>query len=93
MWGCLGYDLGLWPRLVVFHRATDDGFELATCDSTGDDIAVASYRYPTKQLRDAATDSPFSTGSAMRICASPASREQTTFPLACEVLTQRVGSE
>ena len=51
-WGRDGWDLGDWPLVVIFHRDSADGFELAeNCE--GD---VTAYRYPTRALRDAATD-------------------------------------
>jgi hypothetical protein len=51
-WGLEGWDLGAWPLVVVWHRRTTSGFELAY-DVEGD---VAVYRYPTRELQDAATD-------------------------------------
>ncbi|MGH2902804.1 MAG: hypothetical protein ACRDK7_04365 [Solirubrobacteraceae bacterium] len=51
-WGLEGWDLGDWPLVVIFHRHSTDGFELAY-DVEGD---VTVYRYPTRELRDAATD-------------------------------------
>jgi hypothetical protein len=51
-WGRDGWDLGSWPLVVVYHRRTQAGFELAECVE-GD---VTVYRYPTKAQRDAATD-------------------------------------
>ena len=51
-WGLEGWDLGAWPLVVVFHRQSADGFELAY-DVEGD---VTVYRYSTRELRDAATD-------------------------------------
>jgi hypothetical protein len=51
-WGLEGWDLGTWPLVVIFHRQSADGFELAY-DVEGD---VTVYRYPTRELRDAATD-------------------------------------
>jgi len=51
-WGLEGWDLGTWPLVVIFHGQSADGFELAY-DVEGD---VTVYRYPTRELRDAATD-------------------------------------
>jgi hypothetical protein len=51
-WGLEGWDLGDWPLVVIFHRHSADGYELAY-DIEGD---VTVYRYPTRELRDAATD-------------------------------------
>ncbi len=51
-WGLNGWDLGSWPLVVISHRRTTDGFELAY--NVEGDITV--YRYPTRELRDAATD-------------------------------------
>lgn len=51
-WGRDGWDLGSWPLVVVFHRRTDAGYELAY--NVEGDISV--YRYPTRGLLDAATD-------------------------------------
>lgn len=51
-WGLDGWDLGSWPLVVIFHRQSADGFELAY-DVEGD---VTIYRYATRELRDAATD-------------------------------------
>jgi hypothetical protein len=51
-WGLDGWDLGTWPLVVILHRQSADGFELAY-DVEGD---VTVYRYPTRELRDAATD-------------------------------------
>jgi hypothetical protein len=51
-WGLDGWDLGAWPLVVIFHRRTGNGFELAY-DVEGD---ITVYRYPTRELRDAATD-------------------------------------
>ena len=51
-WGLEGWDLGTWPLVVILHRQSADGFELAY-DVEGD---VTVYRYPTRELRDAATD-------------------------------------
>lgn len=52
LWGSEGWDLGAWPLVVIFHRQSTDGFELAY-DVEGD---VSVYRYSTRELRDAATD-------------------------------------
>jgi hypothetical protein len=51
-WGRDGWDLGSWPLVVVYHRRSDDGYELA--ENVEGDVTV--YRYPTKELRDQATD-------------------------------------
>jgi hypothetical protein len=51
-WGLEGWGLGTWPLVVICHRKSADGFELAY-DVEGD---VTIYRYPTRELRDAATD-------------------------------------
>jgi hypothetical protein len=51
-WGLDGWDLGAWPLVVISHRRTTDGFELAY-DVEGD---ITVYRYPTRELRNAATD-------------------------------------
>ena len=55
-WGCQGHDPGSWLDIVLFHRDTEARFELAEWDSTTPGIAVASYAYPTAELRNAATD-------------------------------------
>ena len=51
-WGLEGWDLGAWPLVIIFHRHSADGFELAY-DVEGD---ITVYQYPTRELRDAATD-------------------------------------
>ena len=51
-WGREGWDLGSWPLVVMFHRTVGDAHELAYYVE-GD---VRLYRYPTRELRDAATD-------------------------------------
>jgi hypothetical protein len=51
-WGLEGWDLGGWPLIVIFHRHSADGYEVAY-DVEGD---VTVYRYPTRELGDAATD-------------------------------------
>jgi hypothetical protein len=51
-WGSEGWDLGAWPLVVILHRRTAHGFELAY--NVEGDITV--YRYPTRELRNAATD-------------------------------------
>jgi hypothetical protein len=51
-WGLEGWGLGTWPLVVIFHRHSADGFELAY-DVEGD---VTIYRCPTRELRDTATD-------------------------------------
>jgi hypothetical protein len=51
-WGIDGWDLGVWPLVVISHRRSADGFELAY-DVEGD---ITVYQYPTRELRDAATD-------------------------------------
>jgi hypothetical protein len=52
-WGLDGWDLGAWPLVIISHRRTaGGGFELAY-DVEGD---ITVYRYPTRELRDAATD-------------------------------------
>jgi len=51
-WGLSGWDLGSWPWVVIFHRATRHAYELAH-NIEGD---VTTYRYPARALRDIATD-------------------------------------
>jgi hypothetical protein len=51
-WGSDGWDLGNWPYVVISHRHTTEGHELAY--NVEGDIAV--YRYPTPELLNAATD-------------------------------------
>jgi hypothetical protein len=51
-WGRDGWDLGSWPLVIVFHRDTSACFELA--EYVEGDVTV--YRYPSRELRDAATD-------------------------------------
>jgi hypothetical protein len=51
-WGLDGWDLGAWPLVVISHRHNPAGFELAY-DVEGD---ITVYRYPTRELRDRATD-------------------------------------
>lgn len=51
-WGRDGWDLGCWPLVVIFHRDIADGFELVE-NVEGD---VTAYRFPTRAMRDAATD-------------------------------------
>lgn len=51
-WGLEGWDLGAWPLVIIFHRHSAEGFELAY-DVEGD---ATVYQYPTRELRDAATD-------------------------------------
>lgn len=51
-WGLEGWGLGAWPLVIIFHRHSADGFELAY-DVEGD---ATVYRYATRELRDAATD-------------------------------------
>jgi hypothetical protein len=51
-WGRDGWDLGSWPYVVVYHRDVPDAFELAE-NVEGD---VTAYRYPTREMRDCATD-------------------------------------
>lgn len=51
-WGIEGWGLGAWPLVVISHRHTARGFDLAY-NVEGD---VTIYRYPTRELRDAATD-------------------------------------
>lgn len=51
-WGRDGWDLGSWPYVLIYHRATPEGFELAE-NVEGD---VTYCRYPTRDLRDAATN-------------------------------------
>jgi hypothetical protein len=51
-WGSDGWDLGSWPLVVIFHRQSADGFELAY----NVEGSVTVYQYPTRELRDAATD-------------------------------------
>ena len=51
-WGSQGWDLGEWPYAVIFHRTRDGANELAE-NVEGD---VTMYSYPTRALRDRATD-------------------------------------
>jgi hypothetical protein len=51
-WGRDGWDLGAWPLVVILHRTTGGVSEIAYYVE-GD---VEVYRYPTRELRDAATD-------------------------------------
>ncbi len=51
-WGRDSSDLGAWPLVVISHRRTEDAFEIAY-DVEGD---ITVHRYPTRELRDAATD-------------------------------------
>jgi hypothetical protein len=51
-WGSDRWDLGSWPLVVIFHRHSADGFELAY-DVEG---CVTIYQYSTRELRDTATD-------------------------------------
>jgi len=51
-WGRDGWDLGSWPLVVIYHRQTPDAFWLAQ-NVEGD---AYCYRFPTRELRDAATD-------------------------------------
>jgi hypothetical protein len=51
-WGRDGWDLGSWPLVVIFHRRSDVGYELAY--NVEGDITV--YRYATRELLDTATD-------------------------------------
>jgi hypothetical protein len=51
-WGRDGWDLGTWPLVVIYHREADGSFDLAT-NVEGD---ATTYRFPTRELRDAATD-------------------------------------
>ena len=51
-WGAGGWDLGLWPVIVVYHHEGAEGFDLAI-DIDGD---VTGYRLPTRERRDALTD-------------------------------------
>jgi len=51
-WGRDGWDLGSWPLVVIFHRDSVDAFELAE-NVEGD---VTAHRFPTRELRDQATD-------------------------------------
>ena len=51
-WGGQGWDLGEWPYAVIFHRTRDGACELAE-NVEGD---VTMYSYPTRALRDRATD-------------------------------------
>jgi hypothetical protein len=51
-WGLSGWDLGSWPYVVIYHRDTADTWQLAEyCEG---DLTV--YSYPTRELRDVATD-------------------------------------
>jgi hypothetical protein len=51
-WGRDGWDLGSWPYVVVYHRTTDNAWQLAE-NAEGD---VTVYSYGSRELRDAATD-------------------------------------
>jgi hypothetical protein len=51
-WGQDGWDLGSWPIVVIYHRQSAEGFDLA--ENVEGDATV--YRYPTREMRDAATD-------------------------------------
>ena len=51
-WGSDGWDLGSWPLVVIYHRDHADASQLAYY--VEGDLTV--YRYPTRDLRDAATD-------------------------------------
>jgi hypothetical protein len=51
-WGRDGWDLGAWPLVVMYLRTAGEQYELAYYVE-GD---VTVYRYPTRELRDAATD-------------------------------------
>jgi hypothetical protein len=56
-WGAEGCGPGDWPTVLIFHRDSDDGFELAEWDcKTRGIVGFASYWYPTREIRDAATD-------------------------------------
>lgn len=51
-WGCAGWDLGAWPLVVICHRTTGTSSELAYYVEGDVDV----YRYPSRELRDCATD-------------------------------------
>jgi hypothetical protein len=51
-WGQDGWDLGSWPLVVIFHRESPAGFEVAE-NVEGD---ITAYRYPTAAMRERATD-------------------------------------
>lgn len=51
-WGRDGWDLGSWPLVVVYHRQSPNGWEMAV-NVEGD---VTCYRFPTRELLDEATD-------------------------------------
>jgi hypothetical protein len=51
-WGRDGWDLGSWPLVVIYHRHINDAWQLAYY--VEGDLAV--YSYPSRALRDAATD-------------------------------------
>ncbi len=51
-WGRDSWDLGLLAIRGIYHRATSEGFDLAE-NVEGD---ITYYRYPSRELRDAATD-------------------------------------
>jgi len=51
-WGRDGWDLGSWPLVIMCHRTSGGAYELAYYVE-GD---VRVYRYPARELRDAATD-------------------------------------
>jgi hypothetical protein len=51
-WGRDGWDLGAWPLVVIYHRTTNTRIELAYYVEGDVDL----YRYPSRELRDRATD-------------------------------------
>jgi hypothetical protein len=51
-WGRDGWDLGSWPYVVIYHRKAVDGWQIAYY--VEGDLTV--YSYPSRELRDAATD-------------------------------------
>ena len=53
-WGVEGWEPAIWPFSAIYHRDSDDGSELAEWDAIAD--TLATYRYPTREIRDAATD-------------------------------------
>jgi hypothetical protein len=52
-WGSQGWDLGGWPLVIIFHRhAGTDAWDVA--EYVEGDVSV--YRYPSRDMRDRATD-------------------------------------
>jgi hypothetical protein len=51
-WGRDGWEFGAWPYVVVYHRTADNAWQLT--ENVEGDATV--YSYPSRGLRDAATD-------------------------------------